>query len=273
MASIVALIAFAVGYVITTVAFTATSAGTEVALVPDVRGLTIAQAMDRLEDDGFLLVVGDSFPNAGFPEGSVLAQSPLPGQEVGAGTEVNLIVSTGQLKEVVPDVTEMSLPLAIRTLEVAGFQVMTEEAEGEGAVGTIVGVTPEVGTPSVLPAVVVLRVAISPPFWYMPNVIGLPEDSAVVALESTGLKVSEVRYETIAGLPPYQVAAQLPLAGDSVDLNTYVRVLVGLPAVESLEENRSAGGAGPTEEASPDPVSAPVREDASNASPTAPARG
>lgn len=230
---IVSLVAFVAGYALTTVAFSATSALSDVALVPDIRGLTVDRAIERLEDDGLLLVVGDSFPNASAPEGSILAQSPLPGQEVSGGTEVSIILSTGQPKEIVPDVTTMELPLAIRTLEAAGFEVMAEEAEGGGPVGTVVEILPTAGTAAPLPAVVVLRVATSPAFWYMPDVVGLSEDSAVIALESTGLKVSELRYESIAGLPPYRVAAQLPLPGDSVDVNSFVRVLVSLPVVES----------------------------------------
>lgn len=247
----VSLVAFAIGYALTTVAFSATSARSDVALVPDVRGLTADRATERLEDDGLLLVVGDSFPNAGVPEGSILAQSPLPGQEVSGGTEVSIILSTGQPKEVVPDVTTMELPLAIRTLEAAGFQVMAEEAEGAGPVGTVVEIVPVAGTPAPLPATVVVRVATSPAFWYMPDVVGMQEDSAVVALESTGLTVAELRYESIAGLPPYRVAAQLPLPGDSVDVDTRVRVLVSLPLVEERE-----GGLPDDEESAGEPVPA-----------------
>jgi beta-lactam-binding protein with PASTA domain len=114
---------------------------------------------------------------------------------------------------------------------------------GAGAVGSIVGTYPEIGTEARLPTTVVLRIATSPPWWPMPNVIGLGDDDAILALESSGLKVSEVRYERLSGLPPYQVAAQQPLAGDSVDVNTYVRIMINLPP-ENASPDPGAGAGG-----------------------------
>jgi serine/threonine-protein kinase len=225
----ICLLSFIVGYGLITVAFSSMSGLADVALVPDIRGQSAGEASRRLDAMGFSLLVSDSFPNVEAAEGVILTQSPLPGQEVSAGIQVSVTVSTGGPKETVPDITGMPLPLARRTLEAAGFEVLTEDVAGAGPVGSIVETVPEVGTEVRFPAVVVLRISISPPYWFMPDVTGMGEDAAILTLESTGLKVSEVRYDRVSGFLPYQVAVQQPLAGDSVDVNTFVRVLISLP--------------------------------------------
>src|SRR5690606_28819819 len=123
-------------------------------------------------------------PNIDIPQGAILAQSPLPGQEVSAGAEISVIVSTGQPRPSVPNVSGMSVSMAIRSLEAAGFEVVTEDVPGEGVAGDIIGTVPEAGSPLPIPAQVVLRIGASPLFVNMPLVVGLPEDSAVVSLES-----------------------------------------------------------------------------------------
>lgn len=240
--AVVAILSFGVGYGITAMAFTAGGAGADVALVPDVREMTLADAERRLSRAGFPMVVSDSFPNIGIPLGSVLAQSPLPGQEVAAGAEISVILSTGQPRPIVPDVASMSISMAIRSLEAAGFGVSMEDAPGEGSPGHIVGTVPEAGTPLPIPASVVIRVGASPLFVNMPLVLGMPEDSAVVSLEAAGLRVAEVRYEADASTPPYRVVFQDPAPGDSLDFQSAVRIRVSMPEVErpSIDDEDAA---------------------------------
>lgn len=264
----VAIVAFGVGYGLTTVAFAAGGTGADVALVPDVRELTTAEAERRLSRAGFPMVVSDSFPNIEIPEGAVLAQSPLPGQEVSAGAEVSVIVSTGQPRPIVPDVSSMSVSMALRALEAAGFTVSMEDAPGEGSPGEIVGTVPEAGTPLPVPASVVLRIGASPDFVNMPLVLGMPEDSAVVSLEAAGLRVTEIRYEADATTPPYRVIFQNPAPGDSVDFQSPVRIRVSMPVVEqgadpdpvepAQAEEPTAADQVDREPAAPDP--APVEQ-------------
>jgi beta-lactam-binding protein with PASTA domain len=242
--AIVAVIAFGVGYGLTAMAFASGGAGADVALVPDVRELTLADAERRLSRAGFAMVVSDSFPNVDIPQGAVLAQSPLPGQEVSSGAEVSVIISSGQPRPIIPDVSSMSVSMAIRSLEAAGFTVSMEDAPGEGTPGAIVGTVPEAGTPLPVPASIVLRVGASPDFLNMPLVLGMPEDSAVVSLEAAGLRVTEVRYEADAASPPYRVIFQNPAPGDSVDFQGAVRLRVSMPVVGSGSD-RPVDGAEP----------------------------
>ncbi len=229
---VVALGAFLIGYGVTALAFTRGNAVTDIALVPDVRSLNMADATRQLRAADLSIAVGDSFPNAEVPEGAILAQTPLPGQEVSLGTEVRVILSTGQSRPIVPDVGVMPLAMAIRSLEAAGFEVVVEEAPGEGSVGRVVEVVPPAGTAVPLPASVVLRIGARPLYLQMPEVIGMTEDSAREAVEGAGLKVTEVRYEPNGTVAPYHVIAQVPAPGDSIDPGNMVRLFVSLPEVD-----------------------------------------
>lgn len=230
--AVIAIAAFGVGYALSALAFTAADAPVDVVLVPDVRDLQLADADQRVSRSGLVLAVGDSFPNPDIPEGAILAQSPLPGQEVGPGAEVRVIVSTGRHRPVVPEISSMSVAMAQRALETAGFQVVLEERPGEAPPGEVIGVDPPPGTRLLLPDTVVLRVGAQAPYLWMPDVVGLSEDSARVTLELAGLRVTEVMYDSDPEIVPYQVIAQEPLPGDSVDMGSSVRLRVTMPGVD-----------------------------------------
>jgi eukaryotic-like serine/threonine-protein kinase len=222
----VGLGAFVVGYAATALLFRTAGAPADVVLVPDVREMTVAEATRAMESADLSLAVGDSLPNAEIPQGAVLAQSPLPGQEVSPGTEVRVIVSSGHHRTRVPAIATMPVPLATRALEAAGFEVLIEEAPGEGTVGGIVGVDPAPGTAMPLPATVVLRVGAPSPYREMPYLIGMHEDSARGLLQRMGLYVAEILYESSDDADPEHVIHQVPSPGDTIESGGDVRLRV-----------------------------------------------
>jgi eukaryotic-like serine/threonine-protein kinase len=222
--------AFAIGYGITTLAFSRGAAPSDVVMVPDVRELTVADATRRMDRVDLGLTVGDSFPNPVVAEGAILAQSPLPGQEVSPGTEVRVILSTGQPRPTVPDVEAMPLALATRALNAAGFDVLVDEAPGEGQPGRVVDVDPPAGTPVRLPASVLVRVGAAASGVEMPHLIGMHEEVARAIVESVGMLVDEVFYDADELGEPGSVVGQEPAPGDRVGPGTGVRLRVVSPA-------------------------------------------
>jgi eukaryotic-like serine/threonine-protein kinase len=232
----IALGAFIIGYGVTALAFGTARGPTDVALVPDVRELTVEAASRALDDEGLSIEVGDSLPNANAPEGAVLAQSPLPGEEVSPGTAVRVIVSTGQPKLTVPEVEAMPVALATRALEAAGFTVTVEELPGQGQPGRVLDADPASGSPVPLPATVHLRVGGAPPRMEVPSVIGMLEGQARDLLEREGLRVTEVQYERTTLGEPGGVVGQDPAPGDSVAAGSPVRLRVTEPQRSGGEE-------------------------------------
>lgn len=231
--------AFVLAYGITAFSFSQ-STGVEVVTVPDVREVTLAaatRAMDRAQLD---LVVSDSFPNPSTPAGSVLAQSPLPGQEVSPGSQVEVFLSTGPHRPSVPSVSGMPESLAVRALETAGFEVVVERDTGSVRAGRAIGTEPESGSALSLPATVTLLISTGPGMFEMPAVTGLPEREATTMLEDLGLEVTEVLYDDRLFGEAGAVLQQEPMAGDSVIPGTSVRLLV-MPAGDRDRERDQIG--------------------------------
>lgn len=85
--------------------------------VPDLSGMTVEQARQRLKDLG--LVVGKITQGSveGKPDNSIVAQSPSGDSKVSKGTTVDLVVNKPQTKKVkMPDVVGMTLKDARQVL-------------------------------------------------------------------------------------------------------------------------------------------------------------
>ncbi|MQM24325.1 Stk1 family PASTA domain-containing Ser/Thr kinase [Glycomyces albidus] len=102
--------------------------------VPDVVGLSEADAAAALEAEG--LVVGDVTRRHSdtIPEGSVIEQDPAAAAPAGPGDEVGLVVSDGPEPVEVPDVVGMDIEEATEELESLGFTVKTAQIWFTGTV-------------------------------------------------------------------------------------------------------------------------------------------
>jgi serine/threonine-protein kinase len=127
--------------------------------VPDLTGQDLDGARERLRP--VRLEIGDtlSFPNANSPPGQVVAQSPLPGQQLRAGDRVALGLSSGRPANTVPDVVGMGVRRAENLLERLGFTVVQVQETSERPSGTVIRSTPEAGTRQPLPSRVQLAVS------------------------------------------------------------------------------------------------------------------
>jgi len=234
VAGILATITFLIGFGVTALAFTGGSVQ-EVVTVPDVRDLTVEEAARTMRRFELTIEIGDSFPNPEVAAGSVLTQSPLPGREVSPGTEVRLIVSTGRLRPTVPDLEGMPAAIAVRSLQASGFEVLIEDAPGEGAEGRVVGTVPEAGSIVQIPAVVRLRIAVAQEEVEMPVLLGLGEEAARASVDGVGLVVTEIDYVAGPGSSG-DVVGQTPAPGDSVPLGGGVRLQVVGQSQSQLRE-------------------------------------
>ena len=118
--------------------------GDEAPTVPDVVGVRLPRALERLQEAGF---VGN--PRGVFSDqaaGMVVSQRPEPGAEASKGTEVRLNVSKGAQRVDVPDVTGLSRAEAESRLREAGFEVRPFEVPSAEPKGTVVAQNPPGGS-------------------------------------------------------------------------------------------------------------------------------
>lgn len=94
--------------------------------VPDVTGLTLADAIGSLKQHHLNGEVVDSLHADGFPRGAVVDQTPKPGDNVKPGRDVYLTINAYTPRKIsIPDLTGASLRQARATLSSLGFTNVT----------------------------------------------------------------------------------------------------------------------------------------------------
>jgi serine/threonine-protein kinase len=91
--------------------------------VPDVTGEAEADAIADLQDAGLKAEIATERVNSDEDKGSVAAQSPVEGKQLGEGDTVTLKISKGPVMVEVPDVVGMSVDDAEHKLQDSGFDV------------------------------------------------------------------------------------------------------------------------------------------------------
>lgn len=102
------------------------SKGVEQVGVPDVRGLSEADARTKLKAEGFINI-STSETDSKLPQGTVISQDPSPGSKADPDTSIALVLASG--KNEVPDVTGKTRDEAAAILSDAGFDADFVEVE------------------------------------------------------------------------------------------------------------------------------------------------
>jgi serine/threonine-protein kinase len=217
-----------VGYLVSTqLLFPAPPPPGDLYSVPDVRGLGVASARERLAGAGLQLGAVDSLLHPSVAHGLVLGQSPLPGQVARPETPVWVTVSMGPQTRAVPDVLELELERARTVLETSGFLVSVDTTESELERGRVIEAFPRPDSVVPLPSQVRLLVSTGPPVVVMPFVLGMPEEEARMLLDSLGLVVTEVRPVFRFGRDQGIVVQQEPASDMELERGSGVRLEVG----------------------------------------------
>lgn len=218
--------AFVLGYLLTALLFFPGRDRPPVVTLPDLEGAREAAARRQVERLGLELQRASALVHPSAPVGTVLAQTPLPGQEVSPGTPVRVILSAGPERRAVPNVAALPLRRAVEVLSRSGFRVQVVREENAAPAGRIVRLQPAPSTVVELPAPVRIVVSAGPPPVATPVLVGSSLDAASEAVRSAGLRVGEVSYDPAALQPGGTVIAQSPAAGDTTRAGSAVRLTV-----------------------------------------------
>src|SRR5207244_761201 len=93
--------------------------------VPNVVGATQANATTAITGAGLVVGTVTSASSLAVPAGSVISQNPIAGTQVGSGTAVNMVVSTGPAPVSVPNVVNATQSAATTSITGAGLVVGT----------------------------------------------------------------------------------------------------------------------------------------------------
>lgn len=202
----------------------ASAGDTSVVQVPDVVGMTEAEARTRVVEAGLEFTVDGGMHHREAPEGAVLSQSPLPGQYARPGAPVEAVLSRGPETHTLPDVGGLSERQAGIVLERLGFDVDVERREDPIPAGRAIETRPSAGTELAVPARVVLLVSEGAPIVMVPDLRGMHIDDAVQILADAGLELGSISFDPGAVEAPGRIVGQYPpegyslRAGDAVEL-------------------------------------------------------
>jgi serine/threonine-protein kinase len=194
----------------------------ELILIEDVSGLTETQAREALQ--GFTIVV-ERAPDPVVPADRVASQTPTAGTKVKPGSEIQLILSDGPGKTLIPaTLVGATLDEAKLILDGAGLVISkTNAVESSDAPGTVVAVIPEPGTSVNAGSGVVLNIASGKVF--VPDVLGISKIQATTILIQAGFIPNVIETQD-ADQPSGVVLAQAPAADESAKIGSPVTITI-----------------------------------------------
>lgn len=199
-------------------------------VVPDVTGMNRFDAERALARAGLKVGNVKLVPSSAVLPDNVVAQYPRPGRKVKLGRRVDLDISTGAGKLVVPNVAGLPLARAMTVLADAGLVVTGVESlrtPGTQA-GRVVAVRPASGTEVPQGSSVIVCVAARVGTFPMPNLVGMGLETAQGILASQGLVPGAVK-TAASDEPVNTVLFQYPEEGMPVMEGDTVNLIVAQP--------------------------------------------
>jgi len=120
------------------------STGPGNAAVPDVVGQTESQAARTLEDQGLREGAVTYRNQPGVPRGTVLSSDPAEGTSLPVGSEVALVLASGQVA--LTDLTGQTQDQAVKALQDLDLTPLITPQPDQAAVGTVIDMNPKDGT-------------------------------------------------------------------------------------------------------------------------------
>jgi beta-lactam-binding protein with PASTA domain len=238
--------------------------------VPELSGLTIEQARARLDEEGLELGAVSLQPGpVGSVAGTVFAQEPLAGVEVGGGSRVNVTVASttgatappAEATTTAPSLLGLTQAEAEQAVQDGGF-ILADTISVYHSVfpaGQVAGQVPSAGQP--LPVGGNIAIAVSmgaapagTDLLTVPGVLGTPSSDAATRLQGLGFVVV-VWEQAVEGQAAGVVVGQCP--GDSAQMSPGGTVIILVssavapaptptlaPAVGDGEHAPGSGGGG-----------------------------
>ncbi|QNP73192.1 Stk1 family PASTA domain-containing Ser/Thr kinase [Streptomyces roseirectus] len=201
------------------------SDGPQTVRVPDVTGVSQAEATGRLTAAGLEPGLVTSEFNDSVAKGTVIRTAPAVGTSRRAGSAVALVVSKGAAVEV-PDVTGDDLDAATAELEEAGLKVAisSTQVNSELDKGKVAEQSPGAGGEAAEGDTITLTLSKGPEMVEVPDVVGSSVDDAKSRLEQAGFKVEEDR--GLLGLFGDTVKSQSVDAGETAPKGSTITITI-----------------------------------------------
>ena len=198
-------------------------AGAETVVVPEVKGLTVAEARVVLRDAGLRLGTPTEANSDTVPEGNIIDQSPEARTQLEENRAVAVTVSAGAKEATIPSLVGLSLDEARRALQDVDLDLDGNPVPSDEPQGTVVRVKPAEG--ETVPAGSPVEVRYASGSNRVPSTVGQSESEARSLIEQAGFQVSSSTKETDEA-EPGEVIRQSPGARQVSRLGSTVSIVV-----------------------------------------------
>ncbi|MFP3881627.1 MAG: Stk1 family PASTA domain-containing Ser/Thr kinase [Actinomycetota bacterium] len=201
-------------------------AGAELIPIPNVEGMQMDDAQERLEADGF--IVNLEFENSEeFEPQTAIRTDPPAGETAEEGSEVDLFISAGSEQIAVPAVVGLTEEAARAAIEAEGLSVgdVEERPDPDYAEGVVLESNPVAGVEISPSLPVELVVSSGPEIVTVPEVTDLSEREAILELTAVDLLFT-VNEEYDDDVPEGTVIRQDPVSGDEATVGDTVLLVV-----------------------------------------------
>ena len=215
--------------------------------LPSVVGLSIAEARSQLSDLEVTVrhrADQDRFDDEVVP-GAIVRQSPRVGTPVKRGRVVEVSLSRGRERVVVPDLVDQPMQTVVVNLKAAGLtlgrslQVYTDG----GTEGRVVRQEPVAGS-EVDPLSTVdlfVRLPEASESFVMPDLIYREYETVRRFFDARGFRVGSVKFEAYEGAAPGAVLRQFPLPGHRLGRQDVISLVVAGHDRDQSNRPESAG--------------------------------
>jgi serine/threonine-protein kinase len=205
--------------------------GTKLLAMPDVIGLTYADAVKKLVKAGFDAknITQQNKEQAGAKAGSVVDQAPLRNQQVASDSNIIVVVAVNPSSVMIPNVVGSPQASADKQLSDLGF-IVNVSLVGSDTVteGSVISVDPSPGNTVAYGSAVTISVSSGPAPVAVPNLSGMTQTQATQALQAVGLRISiGDPYVGVDAAHDGLVMNQTPGAGQQVAKDTTITVHLG----------------------------------------------
>lgn len=199
------------------------------AMVPDVSGKEVTEAIDILVEAGFKVAEEQKEQYSDeFEEGEVIRTIPDAGKKRDVGTEIVLFVSTGKEKMKLMNYVGSDFDQIKELLDEFGFKSITrEEKYSDQPKGTIVKQSPPEGS-EVVPSEtdIIFTVSKGKEMKQLSNLSGFDEAQLLEYGKTTSFDIQIVGKNYSSTVPAGRVISQEPGAGTQLDKGSIVKVIL-----------------------------------------------
>ncbi len=230
------------------------SSGTDNVTVPDVSGMTVEEAEERLRGAGFenTEVDEEGVPDSEVEEGLVAGTDPARGDTVAPDTQITILVSSGPEMIEMPDLTGMTQSDALGEINRSGLErgEITHQ-ESDEPQGTVLSTDPAAGEEVEPGTPVNLVVAKASSRIQVPNFSGMTQDQVSEQLAELGLTLDAQTQETDQAAPGTAIS-QSPEAGAEIERGGTVTVTFAEAPQQPTEQPGQGNGNGNGDQSPPD---------------------